>query len=723
MITTKIPVRELALVVLLGLAAMVTEGSSGIGIRVTANGGPAAGTTVLLQCPGDDGPAVAAEGTTDEHGQAVLERPSGAPVGCRVWAGAYAGAGFSWVDFTVGPVPIDLGPELVVTLRLRCGTTSRELTEVDPMVHAILHTGEGGSRLVVPPSLIPVAFDPRHHLWRIAGLPLVPRGRMNLTLEVPGFVPRTLRDVPLSRSGTRDLGTLELWPAAVVSGSVTGPGRDEPVTVRLTSSRTGEERRIRLEAPGPFRFKDVPAGVRHDLLASSLHGESPAIIVLPPESGVVLELPYPRRLEGEVVDAATGTPLPEVTLILHPADGPEDSSLSRWFTLDQPDGGFSVDVPSDLEMVARFEAEEHAPVELVVPEGESLSGVFVELGPAAAVGGLVLEQASGVPVEGAIVDVECTGIGAGSTTSDESGEFLVEGLPAGSCRLTAHARGFAPASGRVDLEAGEVLRGVELLLDPAATISGYTVNGDTGVVIAGVRVEALNIEEPAGTPGVVTSGADGSFRIGDLAPGLYAIHASKDGFSPVVRTVRAGPAEGSVVLELHRGVTVEGTVLGALGDGGGLLVTIQNGSRIVTGRTSRGGSFRLEGVPEGGVAYTVMGGTEAPGLCSGSMVVPVGSGNFRHDLDCTGGTVTVAGTVTVPSGQPASGLALVLDGMEYEVRSYHATADESGTFRFEGIRRGTYSLLARPGKAGPVTLWSGDAETDLLLDLVLPIVP
>ncbi len=720
-------------------------------VAVLADGRPQAGAVVLLQCEGDGDLGVVARAPTGADGTARLALPPAPGDGCLVWAGRVPAAGLAWARPTAGPVRLSLPAGARLRLRVTDARTGKPIPASRIEVRArIRPTGEGAGphgssglrTLDVPSALLEASAEGPGGPLIVSGLPRMDHARAELGVRAPGYAASRLREIPLG-AARRDLGTVSLWPVASVCGTVTGAAGGERVVVHLTGRAGSGERRTTADGSGGFCFEDVPSGPRFSLWASWLFGESEPLEVVAPASGLVLAMPEPRRIAGTVRDAETGDPIQEFDVEIGPAelrtehgDGLAEvaAAFRRRHHVSDPEGRFSLPVPLELEAVARFTAPDHAPVEVTVPEGASVTDLEVELSPGAEVAGWVVAARSGEPVAGAEVVATCERAArAGATVADGEGRFELQHLPAGECRIEADAEGFAPATVTLALDAGTRRDGLEIELPPAAAIVGRVVDRTTGAPVGGARLTVLAAgaarPEPAGT---AISAGDGTFRIDDLAAGPYALMAEAPGYVPATvaaeATVPAGPG---VEVTLERGVTVEGVVRGALGDGAGLAVVLRSGAAIVRGRTAYGGTFRIEGVPPGTVAFSVLalefatqrgGGTERGGTCMGTIVVPPAEDAVHLALDCTAGTHTVRGTLRRPGGEPAPGVFLRLADPAPGGDVLVATTDAWGRFAFIRVRPGTYRLTARlPGAPPPGhLLWSGDVTGDRTLDLVFP---
>ncbi|MCH6556371.1 MAG: hypothetical protein IH797_07190 [Chloroflexi bacterium] len=83
--------------------------------------------------------------------------------------------------------------------------------------------------------------------------------------------------------------------------------------------------------------------------------------------------------------------------------------------------------------------------------------------------------------------------------------FRFDGLPAGVYTVALpydadRTDGTVPVSHRIDVRAGEVARGVKLLVEEGTLVRGSMVNAETGDAVAGVGVRAMQGSSNRGTP-------------------------------------------------------------------------------------------------------------------------------------------------------------------------------------------------------------------------------
>lgn len=201
---------------------------------------------------------------------------------------------------------------------------------------------------------------------------------------------------------------------------------------------------------------------------------------------------------------------------------------------------------------------------------------------------------------------------------DPEGDFVLRGLENGKWKLQAAADGYgAMTPVEVVLPRAEATP-VELVLAPAATISGKVLDPQ-GLASAGARVTLqsnplLRAQRlRADTPDPETLSADdGTFRLDGLNAGSTTIHATREGFAasePVsVETSPENPASG-IVLRLRAGAVVTGEVYRADGKpaGGAKVIAQSSGMLDMSMKSADGaGLFRFEHLAPGSWTITAL---------------------------------------------------------------------------------------------------------------------
>lgn len=380
------------------------------------------------------------------------------------------------------------------------------------------------------------------------------------------------------------------------------------------------------DAEGRFEVADLTAGT-YDLEAEA-DGFAPLAV----PGVVVAEAPATElgdlllaagaEIVGRVVDAA-GEPVAEAAIYLqsrgslplrdlHRATEPETHSA--------PDGSFRIvdrQPGESLGLAARREgyamatapavvAGEAEAVEMVLrPLGTLRGRVVDEQGRAVAGAGVLARPSSDLPRRS----------GEKPTPTAADGSFTLAAVEPGAAAIEATAPGFQPAIlDPVEVPAGGEVSGLELVLEPAATVAGVVRTEDGEPV---PRATVLSGEpNPTIFPfqGVRRSrhsfaqtAADGTFSLDGLRPGAQRLVARHPGLGEAVRDVDLALGRNRVDLVLVSGHEISGRVVDGTGSpvAGAVLETrviADHGARYGQPRVARSdgdGTFRLTGVADG----------------------------------------------------------------------------------------------------------------------------
>ncbi len=157
-----------------------------------------------------------------------------------------------------------------------------------------------------------------------------------------------------------------------------------------------------------------------------------------------------------------------------------------------------------------------------------------------------------------------------SATTDAQGRFRIENFPPGAqAGLSASKAGKAQQkkNGMRDFHSGQ--NNIELVLGPAGNIEGKVVVEETGLPLAGARIQIMSTTGSGRLPEPAVSGSDGTFRIPDVEPAVYNIMPTVPGSPPdwvpdnvsQLVTVRAGKAPGNVLIQVTKGTLAKVTVV------------------------------------------------------------------------------------------------------------------------------------------------------------------
>ncbi len=338
------------------------------------------------------------------------------------------------------------------------------------------------------------------------------------------------------------------------------------------------------------------------------------------EDGLRIRLDRGAAVTGQVVDGNSGVPLSgaEVSvgrfvserrpLILGPVPDGADGPFGRVRSgRSRADGLFEVSAwPGSWDILVRAGGMAQLQLRSVEVGNGGLDVGVVELTRGLSLGGVVLAE-SGQPVAGARIRVAGSkSRGALGTrdgvshrfrnalelSSDEQGEFQIEGLPEGArVDLLVGAPGFVPTV----VERLSAERPVDVVLRRGASIAGRVRSGGQPA-----RGGASLRSQTGETEMRALLDPNGSFSFEDLAPGRYSVTGSEDaGLKRWRRSLTAVTGEKlelDIELEpedqdriLHGRVTAGGA--GVRG------IAVQVGSRSAS--TAVTGEYRFEGLSSG----------------------------------------------------------------------------------------------------------------------------
>jgi protocatechuate 3,4-dioxygenase beta subunit len=278
--------------------------------------------------------------------------------------------------------------------------------------------------------------------------------------------------------------------------------------------------------------------------------------------------------------------------------------------------------------------------------------------------------------------------GEGWATTDAAGRFSLRVRPAVH-HLAFRKPGLAPKIVR-----GHDPRGTDTLdvaLDPAAVVRGRVSRADGGGV-PGVTVTAA--QEMSSLSTSATTGPDGTFELGDLAPGLYQLTASHEELGiQQSRAVEAPAADVQIVL----GPT--GTLRGRVADAATGRPVPRFKVRLPpdseTGRMGRevpaedaGGAFSIADAPLGDIAVVV----SAEGFAAKRVDATVTSDADPPELEVAlEPEALISGRVTSEAKAAVPEARVVVEAKD-AAQGAAATTDDDGAYELRGVAPGQVTL-------------------------------
>ncbi len=311
-----------------------------------------------------------------------------------------------------------------------------------------------------------------------------------------------------------------------------------------------------------------------------------------------------------------------------------------------------------------------------------------------------------------------------TAVTDVLGNFTLSKVPAGSRNISFSLSGYLTTTIPVSSSAGSIMDIGTSSLYPMSTagiIRGSVTDSTNGEPLANAVIEVKG-----SFTGTASTGADGSFIIGNVTPGALTLTASKDGYIPVSNTgtISAGevlffyaqlspvstqPATGSAT-----GQVVDAVTRQPLSE---VSVTLQDDANI-SALTDSAGNFTISNIPIGtqSIIFSYAGYASArvsAAIISGS-VADLGTVPLSSNI--TPGTIK--GVVKdAATGQPLNGVSVVLQSNA----NIKTMTDPAGSYTLSGIPPGeqkiTYSLSGYSDISATVNMTAG-----FILDLgVLPL--
>ncbi len=471
-----------------------------------------------------------------------------------------------------------------------------------------------------------------------------------------------------------------------------------------------------------------------------------------------LRLEPPATLRGRIFDLASRDPVPGA--LVWEVRGEPAVTDGR--------GRYALELGAYRSRVVWAAAAGYLPGDGAQRDPASGEGPAIALAPAAQLRGRVVDEERS-PLPGVALELTLSPRGGRfggnrpwerrSATSSRRGTFDLSGLAAGvAYRITATKPGFAPLEVEVGaLEPAERRSGLEVVLRAGRRAVGRVVD-ESDAPVAGAEVTlrapppadaraaammmARQGEDEAGGPATTTD-AEGSFEIGDLAPGRYDLDVRARGFAPAtVPGLRldeeVGEADfGTVVLV--PGAAIEGRV--ADPDGrpvAGAAVTVHAQREGLMGLGARPGpQGRVETGADGRfvvadllpdqpltLAIAKEGyGTEAIGSVRPAadpiavVLRPAGRLSGRV-VDSQGDAIAGAHVTAHPDHRS---MASASGAMMQQFRPTWAKSDADGRFLIEGVEPGTLTVSARAETYQQVMLSGVELEpgTEREIEIVL----
>lgn len=587
---------------------------------------------------------------------------------------------------------------------------------------------DGAFTLVIPPGT-----DPKRASYVVArkkGLslgwtPWRPQANQGLTITLSE--PKDLAGEVVDEEG-KPVAEAEVRIAAVMLG---GPeNRRSLMPPNFLCPRT--------DPNGHFVFADMPAEASFEFTVEKPGRAAVATLdrttyrggkyqFAPGQSGIKLTLPPEARIEGIVMEKASGKPAGGVMVMALP-DSRLSMLLSPKTVTTTQDGTFRfgaltagtyvVQLPASPEKMAEWVV---APVWVTVKAGQAKSDLQLQLTKGGIIEVLVKDDA-GKPVEKATVnlfriqDGRSPGERGLNGRTDENGLVRVRVAPGQYVLAGAYKEGLARRTAVIrpseaqTVEEGGTTR-IEHVMSAGPKVTGV-VRDEAGHPLAGVKFDVL----PMSLPNQVTSDAAGRFEVawdpGTWGPqGTTFVLVARDETRNLAEAVDLDEQGGALDVKLVPGAVITGTVQSEQDQPlpGARVRMMMQGSRwgAPLGRTDLAkagpdGKFEIKAIPPDR-QYTVSATAEGYGRGE----VRVNPGDVRDNrfdagqLKLVPANLSLTGIVVDPNDQPVAG-ATVYGYGERQPDSRMIQTDAEGKFTIKGVCPGLIRLQANSGGSMPL---------------------
>jgi RNA polymerase sigma factor (sigma-70 family) len=383
-----------------------------------------------------------------------------------------------------------------------------------------------------------------------------------------------------------------------------------------------------------------------------------------------------RRIAGRV--EYRGSPVEGAQVALRIAEQPD---LALGDVVTAADGTFSFAAPpAEYIVIARAPGRTSAIRQVDTHDPHAHPDQLVlELGDCVARALGTVTDAEGTPIARARIGER----GLVGVESDVQGHYEMC-RPASAISVTFAAAGFGSVTTMFEF-LGEIHR--DIVLAPEGVIVGHVVSASGPVADANiVATNADGTAEPVEIPAVSTrSNSEGRFQIGGLSPGRYRLQATAMGLgSRRVETFVTGGQTREVTITVEQTSRVAGVVTLNGVPVAGAKVTASGASAVFS---QDDGSFAIDGVPHGDIAWQVR----------GYRLVRVSSAHQRVTLEVSRGR-TIRGHVT-RDGHAVAGATVMYQHLDIahgnsSIQRDTVITDGDGAYLFEDAPAGRVSVHA-----------------------------
>ncbi|MFC7370130.1 carboxypeptidase regulatory-like domain-containing protein [Fictibacillus iocasae] len=485
-----------------------------------------------------------------------------------------------------------------------------------------------------------------------------------------------------------------------VSGQVIDNDTNQPIegaTVRLRQfSPTGVIIATQItNALGNYLFTNVTAeSYAVTATAQGFTSDAASFVITPGEQEVVnlfLES-LPSTVRGTVIDAVTGSPLPDTLMRLVDSNG----VLVRAIQTDA-NGQYLIDAlnPGTYTLTAINSTYQRETLGFTVGRDDVATVNFALQPNAGFLTGVITDNTTGTPLSGATVNIYF----AQSSTlvarpiTDGFGQYQTNGLTPGSYTITATANNYGTSTVGATIFSDQTTT-ADLSLNPFPSSISGTVFTPEGTPLTNASIRVIDSNGVVVATGI--TGADGTYAISNLPQGSFTIVANATDFSnsSIGVTLTPGLVVSGINFTLERN---SGTIVGrvtvaetGLPIAGANVSFFQNNTLIGSTATDSDGFYSSGTIAPG--SYIVQASRD--GFATNNTGAVVNSGQTTTaNITLSTLTGTLSGSVIDTDGNPITGSGTIIQVInESGIVQQTVAADNNGNFIINNLLPGTYIL-------------------------------
>ena len=299
----------------------------------------------------------------------------------------------------------------------------------------------------------------------------------------------------------------------------------------------------------------------------------------------------------------------------------------------------------------------------------------------------------------------------GFTRTKADGTYEIDGLTPSAYLLGAEIDGHMSAATQNVTLSGATTAAPVFVVPSGATVSGHVKLPD-GSTVAGaqVQVDPWLAQTTAGAfvGGTTISDAHGAYSMSGLAPGLYSVSVTSDGYAYLQsESVTIGANLANQTLDLT--TSGDGSISGSITDAStsapvqGAAVQVDGGMASVSTTSKSDGTYSVRGMPADAYSVTVT----APGYLPATVnttTLATSKSNATYSVALQPGSAIV-GVVRDSNGTPIDGATVTANADPASGGSFSATSLPDGSYTIDSLPAGSYKVTAQAsGSAQPASV-------------------